>query len=156
MMKKTFLIFCFSYLLLLCSSCLKGDEGCVPKTVQSEEGQMQAYASSNGITPTVHTSGLYYQIINAGTGAPPTLTSNVSVKYTGKLTNGTIFGQSSTPLTLSLSTVIAGWQIGIPLIGEGGVIKLIIPSSLAYGCVANGSIPANSVLFFEVELVDIL
>ena len=78
------------------------------------------------------------------------------MKYTGKLTNGTIFGQSTTPLTISLSTVIAGWQIGIPLIGEGGVIKLIIPSSLAYGCVANGSIPANSVLFFEVELVDIL
>ncbi|MGB3162737.1 MAG: FKBP-type peptidyl-prolyl cis-trans isomerase [Chitinophagaceae bacterium] len=51
---------------------------------------------------------------------------------------------------------IPGFQIGLQLIQKGGVIKMIIPSSLAYGCSGQGTIAGNSILFFEVELVDVL
>jgi len=50
--------------------------------------------------------------------------------------------------------LIAGWQIGLPLIHKGGEIKLIVPSSLAYGC-GNGPLPANSILYFDIHLVDV-
>ena len=81
----------------------------------------------------------------------------MSVKYVGKLTNGTIFDQQlTTPISFLLSGVIFGWQIGMPLIKKGGTIRLIIPSAYGYGCSDNGPIPAYSILYFEIELVDVL
>jgi hypothetical protein len=53
-----------------------------------------------------------------------------------------------------LGSLIPGWQIGLPLIHKGGEIKLIVPSSLAYGC-GNGPLPANSILYFDIHLVDV-
>lgn len=138
------------------AGCLK-DDSCNPKSVESEQSAILAYASANGITATRHSSGLYYEVINPGSGTPPTLLSTVSVRYTGKLTNGTVFdSQTGTPVTFPLNGVIPGWQIGIPLISKGGVIRLIIPSALAYGCTGIGSIPPNSILYFDVTLVDVL
>jgi FKBP-type peptidyl-prolyl cis-trans isomerase FkpA len=137
------------------SACLK-DKDCVAKTPQSEDAAMRDYAAANAMLVTQHSSGMYYQILNAGTGATVSSSSQVSVRYTGKLLNGTIFDQSTTPTALyPIGGYIPGWQLGLPLIREGGSIRLIIPSSLAYGCDANGPIPANSILFFEIELVDV-
>ena len=62
---------------------------------------------------------------------------------------------SGTPVSFFLSQVIKGWQEGIPLIKKGGKATLLIPSSLGYGSHSAGSIPANSVTIFEVELVDV-
>ena len=71
--------------------------------------------------------------------------------------NGTIFDSNTgAPIQFILGQVIPGWQLGLPLIQKGGVIRLIIPSSLAYGCTGSGSIPGDSVLYFEVELVDVI
>lgn len=149
------IIFALLLPVIVSTGCVKNDP-CQPKTVQSEQATIVAYASANGINATAHSSGLYYEIINPGTGPRPTINSGVSVKYTGKLLNGTIFDQQTTATPpFLLSGVIPGWQIGLPLIQEGGIIKLIIPSSLAYGCEPAGSIPANSILYFEVELVDV-
>jgi FKBP-type peptidyl-prolyl cis-trans isomerase len=150
------LFWMLSLLLLTATGCLK-DDSCSPKSVESEQSAILAYASANSITATRHSSGLYYEVINPGSGATPTLASTVSVRYTGKLTNGTVFdSQTGTPVTFPLSGVIPGWQIGIPLIAKGGVIRLIIPSALAYGCTGIGSIPPNSILYFDVTLVDVL
>lgn len=145
------------FLIIAGMGCNK-DEGCTEKTVASETGTMQTFASANSITTTTHSSGILYQIINPGSGARPTLSSTVSVKYTGKLMDGTIFdSRPTTPISFPLNSVIAGWQIGIPLIQKGGVIKLLIPSSLAYGCAGRSpSISPYAVLYFEVELVDVL
>lgn len=138
------------------TGCLK-DDSCNPKSVDSEQAAILAYASANSINPTRHSSGLYYEVVNPGSGTTPTLASTVSVRYTGKLTNGTVFDtQTGTPVTFPLNGVIPGWQIGIPLIAKGGVIRLIIPSALAYGCTGVGSIPPNSILYFDVTLVDVL
>jgi len=118
---------------------------------------MQNFATTNGLTVQTHSSGLLYQIVNPGSGLTPTLTSRVSVRYTGKLMNGSIFDSNTgVPVQFLLNQVIAGWQLGLPLIKKGGTIRLIIPSSLAYGCNASGPIPGDAVLYFEIELVDVL
>ncbi|MBM3433013.1 MAG: hypothetical protein FJX92_08470 [Bacteroidetes bacterium] len=142
--------------LFLLTGCLK-DESCQPKTVQSETATMLGYANANGITPTTHSSGMLYQIVSSGAGATPTATSMVTVRYTGKLMNGTVFDSNATgsPISFGLNQVIKGWQLGLPLIKKDGVIKLIIPSSLAYGCTGYGSIPGDAVLYFEIQLIDV-
>jgi FKBP-type peptidyl-prolyl cis-trans isomerase FkpA len=97
---------------------------------------------------------LYYEIIDAGTGSTPIANSVVTVAYTGKLLNGSVFDQR-TYYTEKMSGLMEGWQIGLPLIKKGGRIKLIIPSSLAYRCNGAPNIPSNSVLFFDVTLIDV-
>jgi FKBP-type peptidyl-prolyl cis-trans isomerase FkpA len=158
-MKKEALIFFLTLVIFVIGGCDKLDqEGvCSPKTPQSEQAEILAYASANGINATAHSSGVYYQVINQGSGAVPTTGSRVDVKYTGKLLNGTVFdSQTNSSMTgWILGNLIPGWQIGIPLIQKGGYIKLIIPSSLCYGCNGSGPIPANSVLYFEIELTDV-
>jgi FKBP-type peptidyl-prolyl cis-trans isomerase FkpA len=145
----------FSMILaLVLTGCSKKDkdDGCT--TMTEDDAVMQKnYISANGITATKHASGMYYQIIEPGGGATPTINSTVKANYTGKFTNNTSFdgGVASFPL----GGVIVGWQIGIPLIRQGGKIKLIIPPYLAYGCNDYRGIPGNSVLVFDVELLEV-
>lgn len=156
-MKKVFLSLLLVGTAFSFSSCIK-DGICKDKTPSSEEGTILNYASTHGITATAHSSGIYYQIITQGTGPAPTATSLVKVNYKGRLMNDQIFDQTTTdpagPYTLN--SLIKGWQIGLPLINEGGNIRLIIPSSLGYGCKGYGPVPSNSVLYFEIDLVDVL
>lgn len=144
-------------LFLLQTGCIK-DTSCSPRSVQSEAATITSYALANGINATVHASGLNYEIINPGSGATPGLGSTISVTYTGKLLDGTIFDSRTSPIEISLANAIDGWKIGLPLIQEGGVLRLIIPSSLAYGCVGAGSgvIPPDAIIYFDVTLVDVL
>jgi FKBP-type peptidyl-prolyl cis-trans isomerase len=138
-------------------SCIK-DKGCKPKSVQSEVAQMQAFAATNGMSATAHPSGIYYEIISPGNGAVANANSKIVITYTGKLMDGTKFDEKTTPNTTEpwpLNGLIQGWIIGIPLIQEGGRIKLIVPSALGYGCEQYYTIPGNSVLFFDVTLVDV-
>ena len=155
-MKKIIFILSLSFLLTSAGSCIK-DTGCQDKTVQSEQAAIIAYAAANGITATANGSGFYYEIINPGSGPAPTVYSQVSVRYTGKLLDGTVFdSQTGAPVTFPLGNAIFGWQLGLPLIQKGGTIKLIIPSSLAYGCRGKAPIPSNAILYFEIQLVDVL
>ena len=154
-MKKTLgLLFVISVLL---NSCGKSDvSGCQPASVASERTQMIAYCNSNSINYTEEVSGLLYEIIVPGSGVSPNTTSVISVVYTGKLFTGTTFDATANPISLSLSSVIDGWKIGLPLIKKGGRIKLVIPSALAYSCTGAGnSIPPNTPLFFDVTLTDV-
>lgn len=138
------------------SSCVK-DDTCQNKTIQSEAAAIAAYAAANGITGTTHSSGIYYQVTVPGTGITPTANSTVSVRYTGKLLNGTVFdSQTTAAVNFPLGGTIIGFQIGLQQVAKGGTIKFIIPSSLAYGCNGTGTIPGNSILYFEVQLVDVL
>lgn len=127
---------------------------CSVKAPASEIQAVQDYLSSNGITGAIqHCSGLFYTIDNPGTGATPTVCSNISVTYEGRLTNGTVFDSATTPVALNLSQVILGWANGIPQIKAGGSIHLYIPPSLGYGSTARGPIPANSITIFKVSLI---
>jgi FKBP-type peptidyl-prolyl cis-trans isomerase FkpA len=104
-------------------------------------------------------SGLIYIETQAGTGAQPTAADTVKVHYKGTLTNGTEFDSSykrGTPAEFPLSGVIKCWTEGVAMMKVGGKAKLVCPSEIAYGeRGAGGSIPPNSVLNFEVELIAI-
>ena len=118
----------------------------------SEVTALETYITAQGITATKDSRGFYYAITAPGGASKPTICSTISVKYTGRLTNGTVF-DSSNGATFSLSQLIVGWQQGIPYIGKGGKITLYLPPSLAYGSSSSGSIPANSILIFDIELI---
>ena len=116
----------------------------------AQRAQMIAFCNNNGITYTIHPSGILYQIITLGDTAKYNLCTPLSMTYTGKLMTGIQFDKGT--ITYPLKDLIVGWQIAVPLIGKGGKIKMVIPSSLAYGPNANGSIPANSPLYFEMSI----
>jgi FKBP-type peptidyl-prolyl cis-trans isomerase len=110
-----------------------------------------------GVTTTA--SGLQYEVIKQGTGAKPTATDTVKVHYEGKLLDGTVFDSSikrGEPVTFPLNQVIAGWTEGVQLMAIGSKYKFVIPANLAYGEQGGGPIPPNSVLTFEVELLEIV
>jgi len=96
-------------------------------------------------------SGLYYVISENGINNHPNNTSVITVSYKCYLLNGVQI-DFATYVTFNLDTTILGWQEGIQLIGSGGIIKLIIPSDLAYGSNGSGDIPANSVLVCDITL----
>ena len=105
------------------------------------------------------TTGLVVQDEVIGTGAEAKTGSLVSVQYTGKLQNGTVFdtsvGEATIQFPLGQGYVIQGWELGIMGMKVGGKRLLIIPPNMAYGDKDNGPIPANSTLIFEVELVGV-
>jgi len=138
--------------------CLKSESsGCQPVAVESEKARLVKFCTDNNISYTEHSSGMLYQIMDPGQGTQvPAASSTVTVQYVGKYMNGVTFDSSSTPFTSSLSQLIDGWKIGLPLIKKGGKIKLVIPSSLAYSCTGYPPvIPANAPLYFDISLVDI-
>ena len=123
---------------------------------QLDEDIILHYISDNNLNAEPTGSGLYYVINSTGNGEFPNINSLVTVAYKGTLTNGTIFDQSSSSgATFPLSNVIQGWQEGIPLFSEGGSGILLIPSALGYGSQSVGNIPENSVLIFEVTLLNV-
>ena len=130
---------------------------------RSDEEKITSYLSGNNITTAQRQpSGLYYvTVTTAPTNVRATAGKTVSVLYTGYLLDGSVFDASSrhgnTPFSFTLGTgqVIDGWDEGIALMRKGEKAQLLIPSALGYGSRSAGSIPANSVLRFEVELMDV-
>lgn len=120
---------------------------------------IRKYIADSSLVADSTASGLFYVISDSGSVKRPNTTSYVTVNYKGYFTNGVVFDQTSgAPSQFLLSQVIAGWIEGIPLIQKGGKIKLLIPSALAYGGTEKvgtlSTIPANSVLIFDIELID--
>ena len=118
-----------------------------PKT-KKNDGQLQTTAS-----------GLQYIDMKVGDGpSPASVSSTVTVHYTGLLPDGTKFDSSydrSQPFKASLQHVIKGWQEGVLTMRVGGKRRLIIPPELAYGDRAVGKIPAGATLTFDVELLEV-
>ena len=147
----------------LFSACNKTDENepkstaCTINAVYKNDSsatqrtQMIAFCNNNGITYTIHPSGILYQIITPGDTAKPNLCTSLTMTYTGKLMTGIQFDNGT--INYPLRQLIVGWQIAVPLIGKGGKIKMVIPSSLAYGAEGRPpAIPSNAPLYFEMSL----
>ena len=91
-----------------------------------------------------------------GTGESPLASSTVTIHYTGKLIDGTVFDSSverGEPIVYAVSGFIPGWIEGLQLMKVGGKMELYVPSNLGYGPSGTGSIPPNSTLIFEMELI---
>ena len=105
-------------------------------------------------------SGLQYIVEKEGTGAQPSATDEVTVHYTGKLLDGTVFDSSvnrGEPATFPLNRVIPGWTEGVQLMKEGAKYRFFIPSDLAYGPQGiPNAIPPHAILIFEVELIKVI
>ena len=123
------------------------------------EGQkfLDENAKKEGVKVTE--SGIQYVVITEGEGEKPSAQDTVTVHYTGTFTNGEKFDSShdtGKPAVFPLNRVISGWTEGVQLMSVGSKYTFTIPSDLAYG--PNGSqgrIPGNSVLQFEIELLEI-
>jgi len=126
-------------------------------TAEANKLFLEANATKEGVKTTE--SGIQYRIINAGTGTNPLATDTVKVHYRGTLVNGDEFDNSysrNQPAEFALNGVIPGWTEGLQLIKVGGKIELALPPELAYGERKLPNIPANSILVFEVELLEIV
>ena len=121
-----------------------------------DEELISTYLEENNIDAVRHESGLYYNILDEGDedGERPDAFSQIQVSYEGYFLDGTVFDDAdSTNLAeIDLRSAVPGWRIGLPFIREGGSIQLFIPSRLGYGGRAQGSIPPNTVLLFDVNL----
>jgi FKBP-type peptidyl-prolyl cis-trans isomerase len=103
-------------------------------------------------------SGLQYLVLKEGTGAKPGPNDVVTVHYTGRLIDGTVFDSSverGEPATFAVGQVIPGWVEGLQLMSEGAAWRLFIPSNLAYGPHGTGPIQPNSTLIFDVQLIKV-
>ncbi|MBA2612039.1 MAG: FKBP-type peptidyl-prolyl cis-trans isomerase [Bacteroidetes bacterium] len=128
----------------------------ISNQAELDEKIITNYISDNKLNAIATGSGLYYVISSQGTGIQPNANSNVTVNYKGSLKDGTVFDQSAAVgATFNLNSVIKGWQEGIPYFKKGGKGVLLIPSALGYGAQATGSIPANSVLIFDIDLINV-
>jgi len=144
--KHTITFFTFVFLSLIVLSCKKdSNQPAVDRNL------IEAYVADNNLDGEYTSSGLYYVILQPGTANHPTINSSVNCSYKGYTLDNVVFDEGYS-VTFGLYQVIAGWQEGIQLIGEGGKIKLIIPSALAYGSNGSGSIGPNEVLVFDVTL----
>ena len=103
-------------------------------------------------------SGLQYLVVKEGSGKKPGPNDVVTVHYTGRLIDGTVFDSSverGEPATFAVGQVIAGWVEGLQLMSEGAAYRLFIPSELAYGEHGTGPIQPNSALIFDVQLIKV-
>ncbi len=124
---------------------------------QKDYEQIINAVKSNRIDTTGSKDGVYYKIVKEGKGGLVKLTDTVSVFYKGSLLeNDAVFDQTKDkPAMFPLNRLIKGWQLIVPLCKVGGVVKIYIPSALAYSIRSRSkSIPPNSVLVFEIEVVD--
>jgi FKBP-type peptidyl-prolyl cis-trans isomerase FkpA len=169
MIKKLLLLVAVPALLFSCKKestpgCTLTDSAFVAPA--AEVTALQNWVIANRPGATSHPSGLFYEIANPGSGTvTPGVCSTVTVKYAGYLTNGSKFDDSSPTypngIPFLLGQLILGWQKGIPLVKKGGSLSLYIPPSLGYGNqdVRNNAgvvvVPANSILIFSIQLVEV-
>ena len=153
-------------LLIFVSACTKKIDNCKYDICENpapaaEITVLENFLAANTIVATKHCSGYYYIIDAAGSGNSPNICSGISVKYKGQLTNGTIFDQTTTPVNFDIGILIAAWKKGLMQLKPGGKLRMWTPPSLGYGNrdVKNNAgaiiIPANSILYFEIELVGV-
>jgi FKBP-type peptidyl-prolyl cis-trans isomerase len=119
-----------------------------------EEGNFDAHTQK----AMAYVQRIQYEVIVAGDGAMPTLSDTVTTHYHGTFIDGEVFDSSvdsGEPTSFPVGGVISGWTEALQLMPLGSKWRLVVPAGLAYGSQDRGSIPPNSTLVFEVELLEI-
>ncbi len=150
-------ILSLSFILLL--GCNKDDDSSLSAEEIHRQNleTIQDYLDSEALTAQSTPSGLHYIIDEPGSGEErPSISSVVEVMYSGYFTNKSVFDATSDGQTVefALANVIQGWQEGLQLFKKGGSGTLLLPSSLGYGAFPPPGIPPNTVLIFDVTLVN--
>lgn len=130
--------------------------GCTKDYTKINDKEIRKYLEENDLEADMHESGIYYNIPVEGNGVRPDVLSTVRVIYKGYMTNGAVFDQTPEGDTSEffLDDMIHGWKIVVPMLKGGGKGTFYIPSEYGYGEYDVGFIPANSVLIFDIELID--
>lgn len=127
------------------------------KQWQIDDRRIREFIAANSLTNVIKApTRVYYKVLTPGSGTSIDLTSSLTVKYTGRTLNGTVFDQTTGDATLisPLTSLIKGWRV---LLGmqKGAKVRIFIPSDLGYGLSPQSNIPASSVLDFDIEVVDV-
>lgn len=158
LVKKITALLLFPAILFLFNGCTRS-ESCTPVDPSAEATMILAFATANAIDVVSHPSGVYYEIIDAGAGAAPDNDAKISVTYKTWYLDGSASGsqvdEATATTPLELSQFIEGWQVVLPLLQEGGRIKMIVPSALAFGCQPHNGLPGNAVLYFDITLISV-
>lgn len=178
-MKNIMILLVIGAVFALITSCDEECENvngeCPQEQLAEDIAIIENYLQENNLTAQRNSNyDLFYIIEEEGNGIMPENGQEVQVNYTGRFLDGEIFDTSIESVakeagvyretreykpfefTLGNRQVILGWDVGIKLLDEGAKATLILPSYLGYGFRGNNSIPANTVLLFEVELVNIV
>jgi FKBP-type peptidyl-prolyl cis-trans isomerase FkpA len=159
-MKKLFFLFVITGMIVFlgCYKNLPDTTACTNKSPDEDSSALLKYASDSAIHVTRDSTGLYFQILDTGNNNRPNLYSNIRVNYVGRLMNGAIFDSASNSSLngLAIYKLIPGWKFGLPKIGVGGHIILLVPSDYAYGCTGYPPIvPENAPVYFDVKLLQV-
>lgn len=133
---------------------LEGDK----RAIQARSNK--AFMEENRTNPNVFVleNGVQYEVLRDVEGSPIGNTDKrLQVQYIGKLRDGTVFDNSAgKPVVVTINSVMPGWKSVLPLMRENQTIKAYIPPSLGYGAQARGEVPANSILIYEITLLEVL
>ncbi len=142
---------------LVFSSCLKPEAD--PIFAAQEQWKMDttaigSFLRTNNIDASIDASGVRFVIDSLAEGFPPRFTSTVKIKYVGRFIGGNIFDQGT--ISGPVSNFIDGFQIGLMLLPEKTKARIYIPSGLAYGTNGSGSIPPNTNIMFELQILEVV
>ncbi len=140
----------FVLMVLLLTSCGKDDPDLI---AEKDRKKILDYIEKHELEAQEHPSGIFYVVEREGSGNHPKENSVVKITYTGTLLNGDLF-DAGYERNLYLGGVIQGFRDGIMQFRRGGKGLILIPSGLGYGQYARQGIPRNSVLLFEIEIID--
>ncbi len=132
------------------TGCEKEDPDSVAKR---DREKILDYIEKNDLDAEEHETGLFYVIEVEGSGSHPHAGSRVVLNFKGYFLDGKVFDEGQN-FHSNLAGTIEGWRVGIPLFKRGGKGMLLVPSAMGYGPYARPGIPRNSVLIFDIELID--
>lgn len=118
--------------------------------------RIEKYLKKKGIECTRSSSGLYYKITEEGEGDLIKYKDHVVFKYKGWLLNGKVFDEKlNEPVEFPVEELIGAWKEAVQMMRKGGKAFLVSPPQLGYGEHDLADIPPNSILVFEIEIVDV-
>ncbi|NBX80144.1 MAG: hypothetical protein EBQ94_07150 [Flavobacteriales bacterium] len=136
---------------LLFASCQTYSE----QQIESFDKEIQKYIKKKKLDLDASPSGLYFKVTKEGQGKFINYTDSVSITYTGKLLNGRIFDYTKTPRKFAVRELLIGWKEALLSCKKNSEVIMIIPPQLGYGDHKLDDIPQNSVLYFEMKVLDV-
>lgn len=124
--------------------------------LKSFDNKIKSYLKKKDIICEKSSSGLYYKIIEEGEGDYIQYKDHVHFKYKGEFIDGKVFDEQKDPVEFDVSTLIAGWKEIMLELKPGGKAYLVVPPHLGYGTKNLDDIPKNSILVYELEVVEVI